>query len=78
MPLSYGFFTNLVCDELDSRQWERAGLDAVFVGMGTTRLLPCAADPVVQENVTKLLTCVCALPVLLLLSPRRVSFEFHF
>jgi MFS family permease len=42
-------FTNLVCKELDGRQWDPAGAD---VG----RPIPCAADPVVQANVTKLLT----------------------
>ncbi len=62
-------FTNLVCNEIDSRQWERAGRDAVLVGMGTARLVPCAADPVVQANVTKLLTGVCS-PRLLPPSPR--------
>lgn len=51
-------FTNLVCKELDGRQWDPAvagaGRNAGFVG--TTRPVPCAADPAVQANVTKLLT----------------------
>ncbi|KAH9170171.1 major facilitator superfamily domain-containing protein [Lactarius sanguifluus] len=51
-------FTDLVCKELDSRQWDPAGAGAEReVGfVGTTRPVPCAADPVVQMNVTKLLT----------------------
>jgi hypothetical protein len=51
-------FTNLVCKELDGRQWDPAGAgagrNAGFVG--TIRPVPCAADPAVQANVTKLLT----------------------
>ncbi|KAH8985716.1 MFS general substrate transporter [Lactarius akahatsu] len=51
-------FTDLVCKELDDRQWDPAGTgagrDVGFVG--TSRPVPCAADPVVQMNVTKLLT----------------------
>ncbi|KAI9442746.1 MFS general substrate transporter [Lactarius indigo] len=49
-------FTNLVCKELDSRQWDPAGRKVGFVD--TTRPVPCAADPVVQMNVTKLLTII--------------------
>ncbi|KAH9062341.1 MFS general substrate transporter [Lactarius vividus] len=53
-------FTDLVCKELDDRQWDLAGAGAGAgrkVGfVGTTRPVPCAADPVVQMNVTKLLT----------------------
>ncbi|KAH9060380.1 MFS general substrate transporter [Lactarius deliciosus] len=51
-------FTDLVCKELDGRQWDLAGAGARReVGfVGTTRPVPCAADPVVQMNVTKLLT----------------------
>ncbi|KAH9037056.1 MFS general substrate transporter [Lactarius pseudohatsudake] len=51
-------FTDLVCKELDGRQWDPAGAGAGReVGfVGTTRPVPCAADPVVQMNVTKLLT----------------------
>ncbi|KAI9453161.1 MFS general substrate transporter [Lactarius psammicola] len=47
-------FTNLVCKELDGRQWDPAGAGSGRVV--TTRPVPCAADPVVQANVTKLLT----------------------
>jgi hypothetical protein len=36
-------FTNLVCKELDGRQWDPAGEIAGFVG--ATRPVPCAADP---------------------------------
>ena len=54
-------FTNLVCKELDSRQWDPAGATTPHrVGfVSTTRPVPCAADPVVQANVTKLLTGAC-------------------
>ena len=51
-------FTNLVCKELDGHQWDPAGADAGgHVGfVSTTRPVPCAADPAVQANVTKILT----------------------
>ena len=53
--------TNLECKGLDSRQWGPAGANsprhAGFVN--TTRLVPCATDPAVQANVTKLLTGAC-------------------
>ena len=54
-------YTNLVCKELDGRQWDPAGAADV------ARPVPCAADPVVQANVTKLLTRACywVLPILL-------------
>ena len=48
--------TNLVCKELDGRQWDPAAADP---GLDTTRPVPCAADPAVQANVTKLLTSAC-------------------
>jgi hypothetical protein len=51
-------FTNLVCKELDGRQWDPAGEIAGFVG--ATRPVPCAADPLVQANVAKLLTSACS------------------
>jgi hypothetical protein len=46
--------TNLVCKELDGRQWDPAISDAGHqVGfVGTTRPVPCAADPAVQAKVT--------------------------
>ena len=54
-------FTNLVCKELDSRQWdpasERTSHHIGFVG--TTRLVPCAADPAVQAKVTEFLAGTC-------------------
>ena len=54
-------FTNLVCKELDDHQWDPAGADtARHVGfVSTIRPVPCAADPAVQANVTKLLTSAC-------------------
>jgi hypothetical protein len=61
-------FTNLVCKELDGRQWDPAGAD---VG----RSVPCAADPVVQANVTKLLTSACYW--VLLLSPLDTYYHSH-
>jgi hypothetical protein len=53
-------FTNLVCKELDGRQWDPAGAGTGgHVGfVGTARPVPCAADPAVQANVTKLLTII--------------------
>lgn len=51
-------YTNLVCKELYNRQWDPVGGDAGHnIGfVGTTHPVPCAADPAVQANVTKLLT----------------------
>lgn len=54
-------FTDLVCKELDGRQWDPASAGAGRgVGfVGGARPVPCAADPVVQVGVTKLLTSAC-------------------
>lgn len=56
-------YTNLVCKELDGRQWDPASASIPRnVGfVGTARPVPCAADPVVQANVTKLLAGACYL-----------------
>ena len=51
-------FTNLVCKELDSRQWDPA--TSLHVGfVGTTRPVPCKEGPAVQAKVAELLAGTC-------------------
>ena len=51
-------FTNLVCKELDSRQWDPA--TSLHVGfVGTTRPVPCKEDPAVQAKVAEFLAGTC-------------------
>ncbi|KAI0260813.1 major facilitator superfamily domain-containing protein [Gloeopeniophorella convolvens] len=51
-------FTDIVCRGLDAGHWDPAGDGAgdEFWATGGPRPVPCAADPVVQANVAKLLT----------------------
>jgi hypothetical protein len=45
-------YTYLMCKDLD---------DTAYGRMGSTRTIPCAADPVVQVNVAKFLTSQCVI-----------------
>jgi hypothetical protein len=54
-------YTHLVCKELDADPWipENGDIKPGIWSVGSTRPVPCAADPVVQANVAKLLTSLC-------------------
>jgi hypothetical protein len=51
-------YTYLMCKDLD---------DTAYGRMGSTRTIPCAADPVVQVNVAKFLTSQCVIQQLQIL-----------
>jgi hypothetical protein len=48
-------YTYLMCRELDDPTYGR------IQSVGSTRTIPCAADPVVQANVAKFLTSQCVI-----------------
>lgn len=54
-------YTHLMCKELDGEPWSRenGGVKPYAWSVSSTRPVPCAADPVVQANVAKLLTSQC-------------------
>ncbi len=56
-------YTSLICKDLDAG-WDPS--DGGIRSMGSTRPIPCAADPVVQTNVAKFLTSLCHSQLLLL------------
>ena len=51
----------LMCKELDADPWspENGGVKPYVWSVSSTRPVPCAADPVVQAKVAKLLTGKC-------------------
>ena len=51
-------YINLVCKDVDAGQWgpENGGAAPGTWSVGPTRPVPCAADPLVQAKVAKLLT----------------------
>jgi hypothetical protein len=51
-------YTDLVCKHLYAGQWDPGNgfTEPGTWSQGSTRTVPCAADPVVQANVAKLLT----------------------
>jgi hypothetical protein len=51
-------FTDLVCKDLDVGRWdpENRGMEPSSLSAGWTRPASCAADPLVQAKVAKLLT----------------------
>ncbi|KAI0248117.1 major facilitator superfamily domain-containing protein [Lactifluus subvellereus] len=51
-------YTNLVCKDLDAGQWDpkNGGAEPDTWSVVSTRPVPCAADPLVQAEVAKLLT----------------------